>query len=146
MSLLVSSPFARDLARLIAGWLVVIVVVQAMASALGLVQGPRHVHLRDDTASTVFAHPASAHGHAEAHHTHDGWARHVHVSPAPGPTLQDDAQDLGAVAGLVLSAMVGLGPPCDGFHAANASHVMRASLSWSCTTHAAPLPERPPRA
>ena len=133
MSLQASSHFARDLARLLASWLACIVFVQAMASALALAQGPRHLHV----------HPVDL-AHAAEHHTHDGWATHVHVSPADA-TLHDDAQELGAAAGLVLSAMVAIGPLRDGSRAAHIGHVMRASTAWSCITHAAPFPDRPPR-
>lgn len=145
MSLLVSSSFARDVVRLLAGWLACIVFVQATASAVGLVQGPRHVHVRAEAqAPAVFVH-AAAHAHSADHHDHGGWARHVHLSPTPGATLSDDAQELGAAAGLVLAAMVALGPLRQGVAAAEGCHVMRAWPAWSCTTHVMPLPERPPR-
>lgn len=157
MSLLAASPLVRDLARLLAGWLAVIVFVQAMAAAAGLVQGPRHRHLGDTAAAgAVFVHAAGgahddeeAHDqahHAQAHHDQGGWARHVHHSPIPEPVLHDDAQELAAAAGLVLSAMVALAPLRHDFRGAGAGHVMRASPAWSCITHAAPFPERPPRA
>lgn len=135
MSLLISSPLARDAIRLLASWLAVIVLVQAMASALGLVQGPRHLHVQ---ARSV----AMAHEHS---HDHGGWDRHVHRSSVPGATLYDDAQELGAAAGAVLSAMVALGPWHHGVVASEARHVMCAATAWSCITHAATLPERPPR-
>jgi hypothetical protein len=144
MSLLVSSHLARDLTRLLAGWVAAIVFVQAMASAVGGVQGPRHVHV-SAAASSIFVHAADTAHNAE-HHDHGGWARHVHASPTSDATLADDAQDLGAAAGLVLAAMVGLGPVCADFRVADAGHVMRASSAWSVITHAAPFPERPPRA
>ena len=141
MSLLASSHFARDLARLLAGWLAVIVFVQAMAAALGMVQGPRHVHAN---AAAAFVHADAA--HEAAHHEHGGWARHVHAEPAHDPMLGDEAQDLGAVAGLVLSAMVALDTVRDGVRSVDVGHVMCASPAWSCLTHTAPFPERPPRA
>lgn len=157
MSLLVSSHFVRDLTRLLAGWLAVVVLVQSMASALGLVQGPRHVHVRADAGTAaVFvhaadhasAHEANTHYHAHdaEHHEHGGWARHVHLSPTTDATLGDDAQDLAAAAGLVLAAMVALGPVRDDLPVADACHVMRGLAAWSCITHVLPLPERPPRA
>jgi hypothetical protein len=141
MSLIVSSPFARDAVRLLAGWVAFIVLVQAMAAALGLAQGPRHLHL-----------PGAAqvhhdHRHHDPHdHHHDAWERHVHASPAPGAVLADEAQELGATAGAVLSAMVALGPWHPVVGAATAGHVMCAATAWTCSTHAAALPERPPRA
>ena len=145
MSLLASSHFARNLARLLAGWLAVIVFVQAMAAALGLVQGPRHVHSRGEAAvPAAFVHADAA--HEAQHHDHGGWARHVHAKPVADPILGDEAQDLGAAASLVLSAMVALDTVRDGVRMADTHHVMRASLAWSCITHAAPFPERPPRA
>lgn len=145
MSLLVSSHFARDLARLLASWLAAIVFVQAMASALGLVQGPRHVHARSAAAApAAFVHADAA--HEVEHHDHGGWARHVHFKPDADPMLGDEAQDLGAAASLVLSAMVALDTVRDGVRLADTGHVMRASLAWSCITHASPFPERPPRA
>lgn len=163
MGLLVSSPFARDLARLLAGWVAAIVFVQAMAAALGMVQGPRHVHVRggaDAARTSVFVHAAgrdavAAHLHDAGHDAehdaehddHGGWARHVHASPTPGEaTLGDDAQELGAAAGLVLASMVAVGPGGAGFPAADAGHVMHALPAWSCITHVVPLPDRPPRA
>jgi hypothetical protein len=146
MSLLVSSAFARDLLRLLAGWLACIVFVQAMASAVGLAQGPRHVHVRSEAAApAVFLH-AAGHAHDADHHEHGGWARHVHLSPTPDATLGNDAQDLGAAAGLVLAAMVALGPVQADWRMAEACHVMRALPAWSCMSHVVPLPERPPRA
>jgi hypothetical protein len=146
MSLLVSSAFARDLLRLLAGWLAGIVFVQAMASAAGLAQGPRHVHVRSEAAApAVFMHAADR-VHDADHHEHGGWARHVHHSPTPDATLGDDAQELGAAAGLVLAAMVALGPVQDVLRMADANHVMRPWRAWSCMTHVMPAPERPPRA
>lgn len=134
MILTATSHTARDLARLLAGWLVCIVFVQAMAAALALAQGPRHLHVNPlDRA------------HAAEQHSHDGWATHLHAATADA-TLHDDAQELGAAAGLVLSSMVGLGLSHQGFGAARMGHVMRASAPWTCITHAAPFPERPPRA
>jgi hypothetical protein len=145
MSLLDSSHFARDLARLLAGWLAVIVCVQAMAAALGLVQGPRHVHVRSEAvAPAAFVHADLQHD-AE-HHEHGGWARHVHLKTVADPVLGDEAQDLGAAASLVLSAMVALDTVRDGVRLADTAHVMRASRAWSCITHALSFPERPPRA
>jgi hypothetical protein len=149
MSLIVSSPFARDLARLLAGWVAAIVFVQAMASALGMVQGPRHQHV---ARTAVFVHASGhdeteAHTHAAEHRDHGGWARHVHPSPLPGDiTLEDDAQDLGAVAGLALASMVALGPWSMAVPVAEAGHVMRASPAWTLSMRTAPLPDRPPRA
>lgn len=162
MSLLDSSPFARDLARLLAGWVAAIVFVQAMAAALGMVQGPRHLHVRAEAAAVVrtavFAHGAGhdesrphTHAdehrtHADEHHDHGGWARHMHLSPNDGGTLLgDDAQDLGAAASLVLAAMVAMEPGCARVPAADAGHVMHPSRPWRCTTRTASLPERPPR-
>lgn len=146
MSLLLSSLLARDLARLLAGWLAVIVFAQAMAAAWGLVQGPRHVHVRSEAVSpAAFVHADPSHD-AE-HHDHGGWARHVHLKPAADPALGDEAQDLAATASLVLSAMVALDAAPHGVRiGADTRHVMRASLAWSFITHAAPFPERPPRA
>lgn len=141
MSLLASSLLARDLARLLAGWLVVIVCVQAMAAAWGLVQGPRHVHAN---TAAAFIHADAA--HEAEHHDHGGWARHVHLTPTVDATLGDEAQDLAAAAGLVLSAMVALDTVRDGVRTADVGHVMCASPAWSCITHALPFPERPPRA
>jgi hypothetical protein len=155
MSLLDSTPFARDLTRLLAGWVAAIVFVQAMAAALGMVQGPRHLHVRAEVAvvrTAVFAHApghdeSRPHTHVDEHHDHGGWARHVHLSPTDGGTLLgDDAQDLGAAASLVLAAMVAMGPVCARVLAADAGHVMHPSRAWSCTTRTASLPERPPRA
>lgn len=134
MSLLISSPLARDAIRLIASWVAAILLVQAMASAVGLVQGARHLHVQP---------LATAHEHA---HDGGGWERHVHLSTAPGATLYDDAQELGAAAGAVLSAMVAIGVSHGDMAAAAAGHVMCACASWSCITHVATLPERPPRA
>ncbi len=145
MSLLVSSHLARDLARLLASWVAAIVLVQAMASAVGAVQGPRHVHASAAAFSSLFVH-ATADAHAVDHHDHGGWARHVHTSPTPDPSLPDDAQDLGAAASLVLAAMVALGAVRSELRIAEAGHVLRASTAWSLITHAAPFPERPPRA
>lgn len=146
MSLLVSSPFVRDLTRLLASWLAVVVLVQAMASALGLVQGPRHVHVPTvASAAAVFVHAAD-HAHDAEHHEHGGWARHVHLSHTADTSLSDEAQDLAAAAGLVLAAMVGLGLVRDDLPVAEAGHVMRGLTAWSCITHVVPLPERPPRA
>lgn len=141
-----SSNVARDLARLLAGWLAVIVFAQAIAAAWGLVQGPRHVHVRSEAGSpAAFVHADVAHD-AE-HHDQGGWARHVHFKPAADPTLGDEAQDLAAAANLVLSAMVALdAAPHSVCIAADTDHVMRASPAWSCITHATPFPERPPRA
>ncbi|MBL0730392.1 hypothetical protein [Piscinibacter sp. HJYY11] len=136
MSLLISSPLARDAIRLLACWVAVILLVQAMASALGRVQGPRHLHMQAEAVATVHEH----------RHDDGGWERHVHLSSIPGATLYDEAQQLGATAGAVLSAMVAIGASSHDVAAADAGHVMCACAAWSCITHTAGLPERPPRA
>lgn len=154
MSLLVApSAFARDLARLLAGWLAAIVLVQAMASAIGAVQGPRHQHVRP--AAAVFVHAADHdhdehdldHHHEAEHASQGGWARHVHdTASADGTVVADDAQQLGAAAGLVLASMVALGLARALCPSAAARHVMRARAAWSWRTHWVALQDRPPKA
>jgi hypothetical protein len=157
--LLDSSATARDLARLLAGWLAAIVLVQAVAAAQGLVLGARHRHLGPAVdvvaanAATLYEPDAItvavAHQHQAHHHHHDAWERHLHAggdghdaTSAPG----DDAQDDYAAAGAVLIALSGVLPGAWPAWHAGGLHVLHARPAWQPVHGWARTPERPPRA
>lgn len=153
--LLASSATARDLARLLAGWLVVIVLVQAVAAAQGLVMGARHRHAAaaaDAAGGVSIGMPIPvAVDHHHNHHHHDAGERHLHTgADADGATsvaaLGDDTQDLGAAAGALLIALGGLPPAAWPAWQAAGMHVLHAAPAWQPAHAWARTPERPPRA
>jgi hypothetical protein len=144
MMLTSTSRTARDLTRLLAAWLAVIVLVQCLAAAGGLVQGMRHRHAgiepADRSAALLF-------GRVVEHRHHGEWERHVHlVADRSDSSVSDGAQELGSAAGAVLSAMLGLDRARPAFCGEGVGHVMQASRAWSCITHAGLPAKRPPRA
>lgn len=142
------SPTLRDLARLLAAWLVVILLVQGFAAAQGVVQGPRHRHLPASTvaASSVRTVVALALSHPELHSHHDEWQRHVHLDvDASSVTVPDDRQEAGTIAAVALAALVGLPAQSFALPIAASLHVLQAARRWVGTSAWEALPERPPR-
>lgn len=131
-----------DLLRLGACWLVAVLLVQALAAAQALGQGPLHRH-RESSAS------ASAHA---APHAHASAERHAHgpadlsVIPLPDP-LADDAGGavdhaafaLTAALALMLAAQGALTTPDP------RRHVWRAAPPWAWRPVVPAGPRRPPR-
>jgi hypothetical protein len=140
-----ASSTARDLARLLLGWLAAIVFVQALAAAQGVVQGPLHRHVPAQRTGPSFASLAFAHAEAEGH-VHVGWARHLHVgADAATAVVQDDEQSLGATAAAALAAMAAVLIGIGAFTPDRRRHVMRASPGWNLACACLLPPERPPR-
>jgi hypothetical protein len=125
----------RSLARLLAGWMAVIVLLQGLAAACAIVIGPQHRHA------------AAAKGVA-IEHVHDGAQRHHHRIDDMSVLHEGAPLDTGelAAAGTVLlcafsavltSALVWSGSA--------PRHVGSATALWAPTSrHVAP-PKRPPR-
>lgn len=116
---------AADLLRLLAGWLVVVVVLQGLQAARLLAFGPLHRH-------------AGVHAH------HDGAERHWHA-PAEAAVPADGAADwdAGAFALTAALALMALGVARSAPDARR--HVWRAAPAWALACSTAPPPERPPR-
>ncbi len=152
--MLTRSSTIRDLARLLASWMVLILLVQATAAAVGTVQGPRHHHAA--AKGTVPARPVAQHGaaalflaHPVAHRHHDDMQRHVHPAfDVSDPAVPDDAQDAGATAAAALAALPAIASRAQGPGDATERrmHVLRAALPWNPTSAPQEPPERPPSA
>jgi hypothetical protein len=156
-ALLATSPTARDLARVLGGWLALVLLLQALATAQGVVVGALHRHPRGgDPVVHRVVRPAFVHAGAAAEappaiparpavvHDHDDLQRHVHFAGdgAPAPV---DAEDLGAAAAAWLAALPALLPAAHAPPADDASHVRVAGgLAPRAGTVPAPI-ERPPR-
>jgi hypothetical protein len=141
------SPTLRSLARLLAGWLVALLLVQGLAAAQGRVAGGWHRHVAP-AATSAFAGVALRHAAWEPghHHHHDGLQRHVHaLQDASVVALDVDAQALADAAAGVLAAMTAL-PPGDAVPAlADAAHVQHPARPWSLRTACCTPLRRPPR-
>jgi hypothetical protein len=120
------APTAVSLARLLAGWLVVIVVVQGLAAALALVHGPSHRH----------AGTGHAHEDAQRHH-HDSAGDELAAVP-DGADAQSD--------GSVLSALA-LGLPSRAASPAveAPARVWGAGVGWTPSSCCVVPPRHPPR-
>jgi hypothetical protein len=127
---------AGDLARVLACWLVAIVLAQGLAAAQALGRGPLHQHREARTAI-----PAPHHHHRGAAERHHHAAGDASVLPIP---LQDGSFDAVAFAITAALALMAIA-------AARAlvvdprRHVERAATSWSWRTTVPALPLKPPR-
>ena len=121
---------AADLLRLVAMWLVAIVLMQGIAAAQALGHGPLHRHA-DSTAQHEHQH----HGVAERHHH----AADAGVLPAG----QDPDFNAAAFALTAALALMALGHPR--FAADARSHVWRAAPAWAWRTIVPALLLRPPK-
>ncbi|MED5617865.1 hypothetical protein [Ideonella sp. BN130291] len=142
-----SNPTLLSLARLLAGWLALIVLVQGGAAVHArLLQGALHRH------AAVPAQPASIAWRLQAKttepaHRHDEWQRHhhaqAHATAVPGEPEPDAGID--ATAGLLALAFLSSGwvtavPP-----SAGARHVWRPAPGWFMASRSLRPLRRPPR-
>jgi hypothetical protein len=124
-----------DLLRLIAGWLVAVVVLQGLAAGIALGSGPLHRH--------AGAAGSAVHGHSSAErHFHS--AQSATADATAAAPVADDAVDLAAFALTAALALLAIATPV--LRGGNPrSHVLRHAAAWSInTTCLAPL-RRPPR-
>ena len=122
-----------DLARVLMGWLVVVLFVQSMAAAAAFVVGPLHHH-RSPTSAVQDA------------HVHDENARHHHattdltvVQVTAEPTTDPAAQFVLALVfgALALAAAWRL--------RAQPGHVLQPALLWAANSQHPVPARRPPR-
>ena len=88
-----------DLARLLLGWLIVILFVQGMAAAVAFVAGPLHHHRLSASAASA---AAADHSHSTNDRHHHGHADVTVVQAAADPVMDPAAQ---AVLAVVFAAM-----------------------------------------
>ena len=131
-----------DLLRLGACWLAAIVLLQALAAAQALGQGPLHRH-REASASVAVSTVPHAHSAAERH-AHA--ASDADVVPLAGSLLDDAAAAvdhaafaLTAALALMLSALGAIATPD------RRRHVWRAAAPWGWRPVVPAGPRRPPR-
>jgi hypothetical protein len=132
-----ANPTLLSLARLLAGWLVVIVLVQGLVAVQGRVlQGGLHRHA-----------PPAAQA-VEVAHSHDGWQRHHHAEShtpvVPGEPEPDTGMD--RTAGLLALAFLGGGWVASALPPPRAArHAWHALPGWFMATRSLPPLRRPPR-
>jgi len=147
---------SSDLARVLACWLALILLVQAQAALLSLVHGPAHRHAATAglaSAATpaptgieaLVQGPAQAHAQANAHaRAHEAGEPHHHAPadvalPADGDAALDDAV---ALAWLAVLPARGAGPRQPN---ALPEHALVARAGWALVEHRSLPPRRPPR-
>jgi len=122
-----------DLLRVIAGWMVVVIVLQGLAAMYALGSGPLHRHARSDSNAV------HQHGKAERHHHAVGDAATAVVAVA------DETADLVAFA--LTAAMTLLAVALAATRRGDErNHVLRHAPPWSLNTACLALLRRPPRA
>lgn len=128
-----------DLLRLVAGWVVAILLMQGFAASYERALGPVHHHLPQQ--ALLLGSHGHSHGADERHH-HAADDHSVQASVAHQAT--DEAWDAAAsalVVAFALLAMVG------SLRIGSAGrHVWRAAASWACLTGFVAPPLKPPRA
>lgn len=130
---------AHDLARLLAAWLVLVLLVQGLAATLSLVHGPAHRH-----AATVAQRLGADHAHAHAH-AHEHGLKHHHDSDEQ--TLPDAgvADGLDAAAVVLLAVLTPLSARFD-WAPAQGGEVRPAYGQGTHADAPAHQPRKPPRA
>lgn len=126
-----------DLIRVLVAWLAAIVLVQGIAAAQALGQGPLHRH-RVVMATADLA----------AGHHHDDFQRHVHevADPSVLRTVADrETADLAAHALTVAWALMLWGALRPGEPDSHRRHVWHAAPGWAWRTIVPPALRRPPR-
>ena len=133
---MILSPRSRSLTaaalRLLAVWLVVILIMQGFQGALALGAGPRHVHM------------ASAAG--ERAHSHGDLQRHHHA--ATDTTVRAEHADTAALDEVALALTLAMSLMVNGLHRPSAPvrrHVLRAATPWFWRSVVMPPRRRPPR-
>ncbi len=120
-------PYSHSLLRVLAAYLVAIVLVQALAAAFALGAGPLHRHrpLPQSMASVLFLHHDRAHTHASGQRHHHA----VHDSTVDRDAAEQEAADAARLALTAAFSQLALQTP-QADHDLR-SHVMRAALVWS---------------
>ncbi len=140
------SATARDLTKLLVGWLIVIVLLQAFAATHARVLGPLHWH--PTAASAAGVAPLFTH-RGDSHHHHEGLARHHHHAADLGLVPAGESSVDGSLAesaGAVLAAMYSLVLLSVAVWAdAQGRHVWSAAWCWTALTRTLAPPKRPPR-
>jgi hypothetical protein len=134
------------LLRLVAGWVVAILLMQGFAASHERALGPVHHHLPQRALNL------SSHGSNQSHeqdHTHGADERHYHapddssVQASANSAAADDAWDAAASALVVAFALLAMSRS---LHIGAAGrHVWRPARAWACLTAAFPPPLKPPR-
>ena len=133
-----------DLARALACWLVVVLLLQGQAALLTQVHGPAHRHLPQLTSQLMQAadeaHEAHrlAHERGQAHHHGAGEV----VVPASGDATLDAALD--AAACVLLASLLPLAMS-HAFAARRGRMAFNAAAVWAFVEGHASPPRRPPR-
>ena len=125
---------ARDLARLLAAWLVLVLLLQGLSATLSLVHGPAHRHSAAAAQQLGWAH-AQAHEHGLKHH-HDS---HERTLPGGG-----EADDLDASAVVLLAVLLPLSARFD-WAPAQGRELLPAYAPDVHADAPAGLPRKPPR-
>jgi hypothetical protein len=133
---------AAELARVLAAWLIVVLLLQGLAALQTLVRGPVHRHAPGASVwpSPTQAGPAArAWAHAEAHRRGDA---HHHAAGDPVPLPADGEAALDTAACVLLAVLAPLAASLAwllcGVRAAPA-----ATAPWAWLDHR-PVPPRPP--
>jgi hypothetical protein len=133
-SLRQSSGTIRDLGRVLAGWLTVLLLVQGLAATVSLVSGPPHRH-----GAAAFERLGDAHATAHAlHHAHS------HAAGDGFIVVEADMPALDAGALQLLSLLTAL--PSGVAPVASAGEPVRCARGQHAfASHVPALPLRPPR-
>ena len=132
-----------NLARLLACWLVVILLAQGLSALQTLVRGPAHRHLPVAQGIVAVAEvrlPDHHRAHALAHES--GQAHHHAADVVAVPA--DSEAGLDAAACVLMAALA----PLAVNYAWPARHMRAAPVAteaWALTEHDSPAPRRPPR-
>jgi hypothetical protein len=132
---------AGDLARLLAAWLVVVLLLQGMAALRTLVSGPAHRHL---PVAAAWAGEPAASSQTDAHQlVHEQGLAHYHgservVVPADGEAALDAATFLLLMALLPLAMNFAWRP-------VRVRTAMWPTLGWALIEGRYSPPRRPPR-
>jgi hypothetical protein len=132
-----ADPTVRALLRLLAGWLVVLLLVQGLAAGQALARAARHQHRPLDTATS----PATA-SHAGQHqaalpHDHD-------LLDASVVWLDGEPSD-GAGGQSLLAAFAAALPSASVLRLEPRGHLLQPAPPWTASLHPPAPPRRPPR-
>lgn len=133
---------AQDLARLLCGWLMAVLLLQGLAASLVLVRGAAHRHAAESTAWHTAGPTPAAHSHAVAHAAgtpHHHADVHALAVPADGSSSGLEAATLVLVAALVSEA------PLRGWALDELRHALPEYVARWLPSHAAEVPHKPPR-
>jgi hypothetical protein len=133
---------AQDLARLLCGWLVVVLLLHGLAASLALVRGAMHRHATQITAWHTAGSTPAAHSHADAHAAGTPH-HHVDVQALAVPT--DGSGSGFEAATLVLVAALLSGAALHDWALDGLRHALPAYAARWVPSHTADVPHKPPR-